>query len=210
MRKYKQAGYESKKRNNENRKRNSIILLAAEGNNKTETLYFSELAKEQGKIVKYISTNYTDPENMIFSLVNEFEKKSLSLEEGDMGYCLIDSDFENNKNAKIAKADRIAEKNGLKILVSGPCFEVWFLCHYTYSTKQYSSSEEVIDALKKYCPSYAKSKKDMYSLTKDNINTAIDNAERLKIFCERAGYKYHTVDFVPSTDVYELVEKLFE
>ena len=62
---------------------------------------------------------------------------------GDMGFCLVDYDCQSSKDEAILKADKfagkIAGKKNLKLLVSNPCFELWYLCHFIKSTKQYNS-----------------------------------------------------------------------
>lgn len=141
------AGYTPKKRNSYARKRSSIVLVATEGKNETETRYLK---------------------------------------------------------------DFIAAQNGFRVLVSSPCFEIWFLCHYGASTKQYLSNEHVLDELRKEIPSYGKSKDKMFDLTKDKIEDAIRNAEKLRSACERAGYRPHTIDFLPSTEIDILAREIMK
>jgi len=61
-------GYEPRSKNRSNRERKSIIVIVAEGKNKTETQYFRDLAKKVNTIVKFVPSNYTDPVNMVNSL----------------------------------------------------------------------------------------------------------------------------------------------
>ena len=54
----------TKKRGSGLRQRKSIILFAAEGTNKTETLYFKSFKPENAQ-VKFTHGNETDPEKMM-------------------------------------------------------------------------------------------------------------------------------------------------
>ena len=77
-------------------------------------------------------------------------------------------------------ADKKAEANDLSLIVSSPCFEIWYLCHYDYSTKAFGSNEEVINELKKRIPQYDKNKEDMYELLRPMQDNAVQNAKRLE------------------------------
>lgn len=77
----------------------------------------------------------TDPVNMVLELLSECKDMGFDPKAGDTGYCVLDSDFVASKNKQIALADKIARDNALSLIVSSPCFEIWYLCHYDYSTK---------------------------------------------------------------------------
>lgn len=83
-----------------------------------------------------------------------------------------------------------------------------YLCHFVFSTKQYTSSAEVVEELQKYIPSYGKSISGMYEKTKALASTACENAVRLEKYCEKNGFAVHTTEFMPSTDVYHIVDEL--
>ncbi len=201
-------GYQRKRRNAHNRKWKPTILVATEGRNKTETMYLRELARERGWIIRFVPGNYTDPVNMVNTLVAEYQKQELEYKSKDLGCCLIDSDFAESKNAQIAAADRIAGKHGVKVIVSSPCFEIWLLCHYSASDRQYGSNEEVLAELRKHLPEYEKNAEGIYTATKGNLNTAIQNAERLRKVCEEKGLSVHTVSFMPSTEMDEIAKAI--
>ena len=119
-----------KKRNTFDRKRKPFIVLAAEGKNKTERMYFTEFGKENKRKIQWALSNYTDPEKMAQALEEKCKEIEWMPEIGDVAYCLIDSDFSQTKNIQIKKAEQSLSKFGMRLLVSSPCFEVWYLCHY--------------------------------------------------------------------------------
>ncbi len=98
----------------------------------------------------------------------------------------------------------------MSLIVSSPCFEIWYLCHYDYSTKEFCSNEEAIEELRKRIPQYDKSKDDMYELLYPMQDNAITNAKRLENYNLQGGKKLHTVEFMPSTEVYRIIETIME
>ena len=66
----------------------------------------------------------------------------------------------------------------------------------------------MIREVKKYYPAYEKSLPGMYAATKERLQTAIQNAEKLRAACMDRGYQPHTVDFCPSTEIDVLAKEL--
>ncbi len=168
----KKAGYQSKVRNSNQRKRKRILLLATEGKNRTETQYFKSIPSDD-YVIRFAPGNYTDPV----------------------------------KNIQIKRADELSEGN-IKVIVSSPCFEIWYLCHYSSSTRQYGSSNEVLNALRLYIPEYRKEMTGIWEIIGSKTEAAIHNAKILEQKCLESGKTWHTVDFSPSTEVYKIIELL--
>ena len=202
-------GYTPKKRNSNSRKRKKIVFIATEGKNKTEKLYFKKFNSNKVQI-RFAKGCSTDPVNMVSELLSECKDMGFDPEVGDMAYCVLDSDFAVSKNKQMALADKKAAANDLSLIVSSPSFEIWYLCHYGYSTKTFSSNEEVIDELKKRIPQYNKNKEDMYELLRPMQDDAVQNAKRLEKYNLQGGKKPHTVEFMPSTEVYRIIETIIE
>ena len=202
-------GYTPKKRNSNRRKRKKIIFIATEGKNKTEKLYFKKFNSDKVQI-RFAKGGSTDPVNMVSELLSECKDMGFDPEAGDTAYCVLDSDFAASKNIQIALADKKAEAKDLSLIVSSPCFEIWYLCHYDYSTKAFGSNEEVINELKKRIPQYDKNKEDMYELLRPMQDNAVQNAKRLEKYNLQSGKKPHAVEFMPSTEVYRIIETIIE
>lgn len=200
-------GYQPKTRNSYQRKPKSVILLATEGKNKTETLYFKSIHSPDYKI-QFAPSNYTDPVNMVYALKKEYEELELDVELGDVAFCLVDSDVDPAKDRQLEKCDVDAENNTY-VIVSSPCFEVWYLCHFTASTRQYTSNTDVLKALKQFIPEYRKEMPKVWEIIGNKTETAIRNAKVLEQQCFEKGLKPHTVAFTPSTEVYKIMELLF-
>lgn len=203
-------GYEPKQRNSNRRIRKSIIVISSEGKNKTEKYYFKKFSSSKVKI-HFAPGNATDPVKMVNALIRECEEQGIQRDWGDRAYCLVDSDVNVRKDKQIAEADRIAakyKKCDMEVIVSGPCFEEWFICHSKYSTKQYNSNEEVLEDIETLIPGYSKGREDLYELLFDAQDQAIKNAKKLETHNIENGRTIHMSDFQPSTEVYKIIEEI--
>jgi hypothetical protein len=94
-------------------------------------------------------------------------------------------------------ATKLRQIKNAEILLSNPCFEIWYLLHYQRQTAELTSSQ-CLSELEKHINGYKKgilnaSLKEVLSINKDE---AIRRAESLK------------VDKNPSTSIYVLIKKL--
>lgn len=124
---------------------------------------------------------------MMQRLIDEYETGDFT--EKDLAVCLIDSDFKEDRNGVIAKVDAMAKsaaKEQLHLIVSSPCFEIWYICHFQYSTKQYQNPDEVLSHLRQFIPDYEKSK-DVYASLQGKEDVAIRNAQKLEKYCMESG-----------------------
>ena len=199
-------GYVAKKRNTGSRKRRRIVLLAVEGNNKTETNYFRGFDSKDTKVV-FASGNDTDPINMAKSLVEDYRFNDLDSELGDAAFCVVDGDVSRTREKQVLEADRIVQKIGSMIL-SNPCIEVWFLCHFTPSSRPFQSSKEAVNRLKDWVPEYEKNMDGIYELLEEKQESAIKNAKALEQINEAVGRKLHHYDYQPSTELYKIINFL--
>ena len=191
------------------RKQKSKILIAAEGKNKTEKTYFSNF--EDGKKsynITYARGNNTDPLKLVKMLIKEIDELKLDLQDDDVAYCIFDTDVDTNKNKIIEEAIQLARKNNIKIITSSPCFELWFLLHYDYTTAN-MDSEEVIKRLKEYYPKYEKNINIYPDIIKE-MNLAINRAKKLEKYQIDNNRRIGTVEANPNTEVYKIVEYLMK
>ena len=191
------------------RKQKSKILIAAEGKNKTEKTYFSNF--EDGKKsynITYARGNNTDPLKLVKMLIKEIDELKLDLQDDDVAYCIFDTDVDPNKNKIIEEAIQLARKNNIKIITSSPCFELWFLLHYDYTTAN-MDSKEVIKRLKEYYPKYEKNINIYPDIIKE-IDLAIDRAKKLEKYQTDNNRRIGTVEANPNTEVYKIVEYLMK
>ncbi len=191
------------------RKRNpkSVILIALEGKNKTEETYLDNFnSRNKSYKIQYASGNDTDPLSLVRTLVREIKKPKYNIENGDAVYCVFDVDTNPNKNEIIKQAIKLANENKIKTITSAPCFELWLLLHYEYTTA-YMDDEEVIKRLKQHYPKYKKSI-DVYPAIKQYLDVAINNAKKLEKHQLDNNRKIGTVEANPNTEFYKIVEYL--
>ena len=191
------------------RKQKSKILIAAEWKNKTEKTYFSNF--EDGKKsynITYARGNNTDPLKLVKMLIKEIDELKLDLQDDDVAYCIFDTDVDPNKNKIIEEAIQLANKNNIKIITSSPCFELWFLLHYDYTTAN-MDSEKVIKRLKEYYPKYEKNINIYPDIIKE-IDLAIDRAKKIEKYQIDINRRIGTVEANPNTEVYKIVEYLMK
>lgn len=200
-----------KPRGRVNRNENRMILIGTEGNNlnKTERIYFNHFNRRgNGYIIRFARGTNSDPEGIVEDLIDSARELDIDTMFGDTIFCLVDTDNNPERCKAIESIRKKAEKNHIVIICSAPCFEVWFLQHFDYSTHAFLSSDEAVDSLKKYIPEYNKSK-DIYMILEKRTNDAIQNAEKLEKYHDFVGNKT-LMDRNPETDVYKVVRMLNE
>ena len=201
--------FSSKKRNKQSRKEKPMIIITAEGRNETEARYFNNFrTADCPYIIKFHKAGHlTDPTKLAESIRKRWDAEDADVRTGDMAFVVVDLD---NKESKAKEIQQLEAKNRVeKFIVSNPCFEVWYLLHYGFSTKSYINADAVIRELKKQYPEYEKTS-DMYPLLKDKMGDAIINAERLEDYFKAEWRLHPDADCNSSTDVHNLVKMLIE
>lgn len=193
------------KRGKETRKRNPILLYAAEGDNKTESIYLDNFRGKGRPTIILADGNRTDPVKMMAQLRKQAKDLELSLRNRDRAFCIIDSDTDPSKQVQIDAA--CAKQSELiRVIISSPCFEEWYLCHYGFSTK-YLTSAQAVEELKSKCKEYKKTM-NIYPVICDKTEKAMENAMRLKDYHDALDRREHSIERNPSSDMYIVVEYL--
>jgi hypothetical protein len=201
---------EQQKRKHGKRERNRIILVGTEGKNKTETIYFKGLNKHlDGYVIRFASGNDTDPLKIVKNTLKSAGKnyEDLDFNRGDMAFSVFDTDTDKSKQSLIDAAIEYGKQHNVEVVLSNPCFEVWYLQHYQNQTKRFNNSNDVIDELHRYISSYKKSD-DLFNQLWPNTNYAIDNCKRLMKYHDNNLVKQRSIERNPSSEVYMILEKL--
>ena len=111
--------------------------------------------------------------------------------------------FDRDEHERFAEALRQADANHMRVALSNPCFELWFLLHYKYHSAPIER-RGAIRELKQYLPTYSKSA-HTYEELLDKQQMAVANAERLRKHHEHTPNERRAN---PSTNVHELVRFL--
>ncbi|MDO4501455.1 MAG: RloB family protein [Erysipelotrichaceae bacterium] len=197
---------EKKDRNKATRKIKNILLISAEGNNKTESIYFLSFNQIQRFYrIQMATGNKTDPKGIVEDMIKTMKREQIDLKRGDLAVCVFDTDFGQYKSSQIEEAKALAYKHGIEIIVSNPCFEVWFIEHFGFTTKHFNSNAEVVGELKTKIPNYTKSM-NLHPILLDKTSIAIKNCKRLEYFHESIGNVGMNKN--PSSEVYKIVETI--
>ena len=112
------------------------------------------------------------------------------------------------KDRALTEVRAQAEKNDITVLISNPCFELWYYLHGAYSTGFMKDYQAVIERFPPSLANYEKNT-DVFDLLSDQTDTAIENAKRLESYHNVNG---ETVPFKlsvnPFTEIYKLVEMI--
>ena len=196
-----------KKRNDFRRKQKPLILIIAEGKNVTESQYFQSFQERYAEynIKILIPGHITDPTNMQTAIENYWKQYDLDEGKGDIAFIVLDLDCDENKARLIEELSR--KSHVAQFVVSNPCFEVWFLLHFKYTTHHYSSCSEVIQDLRVFIDDYEKSL-DVSPIMKDRLAFAMKNAEKLQSYYDELGYDWPSDSCNPRTDVPIIIKEI--
>jgi len=184
------------------------ILIACEGE-KTEPKYFKKLCQRFGlnprNVVIADKRHGLDPMSLVKYALDENTKDH----DFDHVFIVFDQDKHKTYHAAIDMiiAPRKKKKPSLHPITSIPCFEIWLLLHFIYTSKPFcaacddSNCDLVISDLKKYIPDYEKAADNIF-IDDERLDFAINNAKSLETFHKTSGTDN------PSTRIYQLVEHL--
>jgi hypothetical protein len=176
------------------------VLIVCEGR-KTEPQYL-EGVKQAFRLGNTLVTpaDGTDP----VSIVRSAQSLNSALDKYDRVYCV----FDRNGHDNFSEAIGLIRQLGYHPIVSWPCFEIWILLHFVYSTAPFnpiggkSACDLVLREVTKHFPNYAKGLPGVYGQLKLKIDGAIAHANRL------AEHNVSTQSYNPSTRMHELVDYL--
>ena len=131
------------------------VLLVCEGK-KTEPNYLHGLRttyRLSNANIRVLHTGATDPMTLVL-----FAEEELRQEPYDRAYCVFDRDAHATYGAALrwVKESDLGKIGRLRVVPSIPCFEIWLLLHFVYSTSPFASADAAITELKKSFPDYVK------------------------------------------------------
>jgi len=183
-----------------------IVLIGTEGKNRTEESYFKNFNQIQNQfIVKFSSGNSTDAMGIVEDIRTSRDNKG-NFQHDDLAFAVFDADLWRTQGNQIQEALHYAKRQNIEVILSNPCFEVWFVLHFEDGRAPYDSSDQVIDRLKQNVPDYEKSK-DMFDILRGNMEKAISRAEQLRRYHEDNN-TLKPSEQNPMTDVDRLVKLL--
>jgi len=127
------------------RKPKDSILIVTEGQ-ETERNYCNQFRLHQRIGNLEIRGGFSTP----IHLVRETQRILLKYPEYTRAYCLFDRDEHPSFDGSLQLIDKHNKQGGIRInpIISNPCFELWFLLHYQFSTNPFQFAGR-LDAI---CP----------------------------------------------------------
>lgn len=190
------------------------VLIVCEGG-KTEPQYFAALASDIGlrKLVEVVIHGEgcgSAPINVVEYAVEQRKKRvteakrSVTLTEFDTVWCVSDVEAPL-PHPTLQQAQDKARGQKVKLVLSNPCFEFWYILHFEMTTALFDTNEACLKRLRKHLKDYVKSSPDTYGQLKQSTLQAIANAERALAnkMCGDDLSKHN-----PSTHIHRLVEYL--
>lgn len=186
------------------------VLIVCEGT-KTEKFYFDDLIASE----KLSSVNIqvhpgrnSDPKSVVETAIEKKQEEERYLPIDEV-YCVIDKD----SHSTFGVAQQLAKSKNIQLIVSYPCFEYWYLCHFIYhrapivksGTKSAGTQcESLLNShwIKKFGEKYEKSRKGLYKALISDLSTGIKNAANALNDGRSSG------QLNPSTQVHTLVDML--
>lgn len=209
---------EVQKRGSRFRQIKPVVLIVTEGS-QTEPKYFERFKNRQTNIdIKVIGGGGgkgTDYGSLVREAVIYMEKNGISEQNGDRMWVIADADVNYNvpdpvtsKSRQLEAAKKKAKKHGIRIALSNPCFEVWFLLHFRYSSGYLQDYAAVLTQLRSYLPDYEKTV-EVSNILAEHTERAVLNAEKLAAHHKKSGHiDLCCIEVNPYTDVYELVKSI--
>jgi hypothetical protein len=187
-----------------------LVLIVCEGGN-TEPNYFRELRdafRLNTANIEIVGEECgSAPRNVVSFAIEKYKQEK----EYDRVYCVFDKDRHPTYNEALDRVHnaRLGRGHTIHAITSVPCFEIWLLLHFHYTTRGFgirgagtSICDEVIEQLQRDLPGYTKGMQGLFRRLQGGLDQAIQNAARLKAHNLSAGTDN------PSTEVDRLVEYL--
>lgn len=198
---------EQKRSGRKKRKRIPIIYLILEGE-QTEKKYFDHFRRRYCNVqVITMPSDFKAADDLTGKVRRTLGDSSYYPAEGDAIWCVFDCD--DNTDAMLSRAEKTASEEGYSIAFSNPCFELWYLLHFTDRVTPIEQSADAVELLdhKDRIPGYSKNT-DYYEKLLPHRGKAIARAERLLGRLGQDHVKLLSRASNPATNISDLVQYL--
>lgn len=188
------------------------ILIVCEGE-KTEPAYFTDLVNHcritTASIIEITGDCGSSPTSIVKYAKARYEKEKKRSDAYDKVYCVFDKDAHADYQKALSQIKDINPNGTFEAITSVPCFEFWFILHFSCSRKSFSPQKgnsagaQMLAELKKHIPNYDKKCQGIFHQLKDKLDTALNNCKISNAAAEKEGTDN------PSTKVDYLVKNLF-
>lgn len=182
-----------------------LLLIVCEGE-VTERQYLNGFARAQGAntVRLRIVAPGGDPEGLVrraIELRDEAGDRAVRERDENLAYDEVWCVFDVDDHARLQAARALADREGISLAVSNPCFELWLILHFR-DHGAHLNSRQAADLLGRHIHDYRKHVR--YEDLADGYVTAVDRATSLERRQEEAG----RIGGNPSTGVHHLTERV--
>lgn len=169
------------KRKSLNKPLRKRVLILCEG--ESEQIYLNGLKSDyfNRSNLSGVKIEILTPDNNPMGLVEEARKR-IRKERGTYPYNSVWLVFDKDSHPDIPRAFDIARghKPPINIAFSNICFEYWVLLHFEQTNRAYQNCDALIAYFKRQGYIDYEKTKNNYLLLKEEVDTALDNAEWLR------------------------------
>ena len=119
-------------------------------------------------------------------------------------YCVLD--VEAPKATSLSRAVTKARGNNLEVILSNPCFEYWYILHFSKTSASFNTSKAAKSALKQKHRAYCESDTTIFDVVYPKTADAIRHSK--EVLREQHDGAEDLSDCNPSTHVHKIVEYL--
>ena len=204
-------GQQAIQRKRPSRDENDVILIMCEAEG-TEIEYFRTIRETKLKpgvriVVKWTGTR-GDPRSAVKRVMATVEKRahSSTLSPFDDAWLILD--VESPQNPNIVEAAKSAKEcHTLRVILSNPCFEYWYILHYECTASPFQTSDAAKKKLEKHFPNYNKSHNAIAMDALPRTKTALANSIALSASVTDYGLPVHCN---PSTNLHTVIDRIVD
>ena len=181
-------------------------LIVCEGSS-TEPVYFNDLKRElrlHAVKVEIIGAEDSEPINIVDRAIAEKKKGAAQGIPYSKIWCVIDVEVPPHRTLGDAW-EKAANVRDLKLILTNPFFEYWFLLHFKKVTTPFNKDKDLHNMLKQDHRSYKKGRIG-FDILYPRTETAIKNSK--EVLREQHNNAEDLRDCNPSTHVHKIVEHL--
>lgn len=185
--------------------------LVVAGGAVTEKQYFKRLASIYDVVIEYQQKNES-PEHLadFARKLKEEDERDISTDCYEKIWVVVDvDDFHGH-----SQAAKIYKDNGIELIISNPCLEVWLLDHVSVCPPSFTLTSTVESAAAKAGIVGGNRNKyvNVELIDSEHLDAAIRNAERHNTAGNRQGRNtlapHHEQEYAPWTDMPKVIEVL--
>ena len=185
--------------------------LVVAGGAVTEKQYFKRLASIYDVVIEYQQKNES-PEHLadFACTLKKEDERDISTDCYEKIWVVVDvDDFHGH-----SQATKICKDNGIELIISNPCLEVWLLDHVSVCPPSFTLTSTVESAAAKAGIVGGNRNKyvNVELIDSEHLDAAIRNAERHNTAGNRQGRNtlapHHEQEYAPWTDMPKVIEVL--